>query len=203
MGLDTVRRRQAIEAAASELFRERGYAATSVRDIARALDIQGASLYSHVTSKEDVLWAIVDRAASAFEAAADDALASDGGPRVRLAALVRAHVAIVTADPELVSVFVREWRHLSPDRRDAILARRDAYERRVRDLIAEGVVRGELGERDPVLAAAFLLTALNGIATWYRRAGRLDPEMIADGYVGLAVGALSAVVPTDDEEAAR
>ncbi|MEO8208725.1 MAG: helix-turn-helix domain-containing protein, partial [Chloroflexota bacterium] len=53
-------RRRAIEDVASELFREHGYAATSVRDIARAVDIQGASLYAHVTSKEDVLWAIVD-----------------------------------------------------------------------------------------------------------------------------------------------
>ena len=49
-----VTRRQAIEDVASDLFRERGYAATSIRDIARALSVQGASLYAHVTSKEDV-----------------------------------------------------------------------------------------------------------------------------------------------------
>ena len=66
-------RRQAIEDVASDLFRERGYAGTSIRDIARALSVQGASLYAHVTSKEDVLWAIVDRAAGRFEAAADEA----------------------------------------------------------------------------------------------------------------------------------
>ena len=56
-----VTRRQAIEDVASDLFRERGYAATSIRDIARALSVQGASLYAHVTSKEDVLWAIFNR----------------------------------------------------------------------------------------------------------------------------------------------
>ena len=59
-------RRQAIEDVASDLFRERGYAATTIRDIARALSLQGASLYAHVTSKEDVLWTIVDRAATRF-----------------------------------------------------------------------------------------------------------------------------------------
>ena len=69
-------RRQAIEEVASDLFREHGYAATSIRDIARALSVQGASLYAHVTSKEDVLWAIVDRAAGRFEAAADAAEAA-------------------------------------------------------------------------------------------------------------------------------
>src|SRR3954452_6649930 len=112
-----VTRRQQIDNTASALFRERGYAGTSVRDIARALDIQGASLYAHVASKEDVLWSIVDDAASAFEAAADtavkDAPATDAVDR--LAALVEAHVEVVTADPERSSVFVTEWRHLSPD----------------------------------------------------------------------------------------
>ena len=61
-----VSRRQQIEDAASTLFRERGYAATSVRDIAQALDMQGGSLYAHVASKEDMLWAIVVRAADQF-----------------------------------------------------------------------------------------------------------------------------------------
>ena len=59
--METNRRRE-IEDAASSLFRERGYSGTSVRDIARAVDIQGASQYAHVASKQDVLWAIVERA---------------------------------------------------------------------------------------------------------------------------------------------
>ena len=74
-------RRREIDAVAGELFHAQGYAATSVRDIARALDMQGASLYAHVTSKEDLLWSIVDRAATAFEAGADAALAESVGRR--------------------------------------------------------------------------------------------------------------------------
>src|SRR3990172_9449420 len=93
---ETPRKRE-IEDVASHLFREQGYAATSVRDIARALGIQGASLYAHVASKEDVLWAIVDRAATRFEAAAaaaDGRATSDhpGDHFARLDAPVRAHV---------------------------------------------------------------------------------------------------------------
>ena len=61
-------RRQQIEDTASALFRERGYAATSVRDIAQALNMQGGSLYAHVASKEDMLWSIVVRAAERFDA---------------------------------------------------------------------------------------------------------------------------------------
>jgi TetR/AcrR family transcriptional regulator, cholesterol catabolism regulator len=193
VAIETGGRRREIDSVAGELFHANGYAATSVRDIARALDMQGASLYAHVTSKEDLLWSIVDRAASAFEAAADAALAeSASGDAVdRLAAFVEAHVEVVTSDPERASVFVTEWRHLSPERRDAISTRRDAYEVRLRELIVDGISLGSFGATDPALAATFILTALNGIAAWYRPDGRLSADRVADHYVDLALRSLS------------
>jgi AcrR family transcriptional regulator len=187
-------RRRAIEDVASALFRERGYAGTSVRDIARMLDIQGASLYSHVTSKEDVLWAIVDRAGTEFEEAAQLAVANlsaAAGAAERIAATIRAHVGVIARDPQLASVFVHEWRHLTGDRRQAILDRRDAYERRVRGFIADGMATGELLPTDPAVAATFILTALNGLATWYDPAGRLPPDRLADHYAGFALRVLT------------
>jgi TetR/AcrR family transcriptional regulator, cholesterol catabolism regulator len=199
-------RRRDIEQVASSLFRERGYAATSVRDIARALDLQGASLYAHVASKEDVLWAIVDRVAARFEAAA--AVLDDRSRSVpdRLDAFVRVHIAVLTSDIEDASVFLFEWRSLSGERRSAMLERRDAYERRLRRAIAEGVERGELRggtgrPLDPPLAAAFVLTALNGIATWYRPDGARSADAIADEYAVLVLGALGAHLDPGDRVA--
>jgi AcrR family transcriptional regulator len=191
--IETGARRREIDEVASELFHANGYAATSVRDIARALDIQGASLYAHVASKEDLLWSIVDRAATTFEQAVERALAetSTDDPVERLAAIVEAHVEVVTADPERASVFVTEWRHLSPERRSAIGVRRDAYERRLRDVIADGLMVGAFAAVDPAIGATFILTALNGIATWYRPDGRLSADRIADHYVELALRSLS------------
>ena len=190
-------RRQAIEDVASDLFRERGYAATSIRDIARALSVQGASLYSHVTSKEDVLWAIVDRAASRFEAAADRAeLAAEarrpGDPAEAIAALVRAHVEVLTADVDEAGVFVHEWRALGPERRAAILERRDAYERRFRRRIDEGIAVGAFAMTDPAIASGAILSAVNGVATWYDPQGRLPAARIADHLVDLAMRMLSS-----------
>ncbi len=190
-------RRQAIEDVASDLFRERGYAATSIRDIARALSVQGASLYAHVTSKEDVLWTIVDRAASRFEAAAENAEAAaeagrPGDPAEALAALVRAHVEVLTADVDEAGVFVNEWRALDPEHRAVILARRDAYEARFRRRIAEGMAVGAFGLTDPAVASSALLSALNGVATWYDPAGRLPADRIADHLVDLSLRVLSS-----------
>jgi len=199
--VETSRRRE-IEDAASSLFREHGYSGTSVRDIARALDIQGASLYAHVTSKQDVLWSIVERTATRFEVAADSALAGADpepvpGPGSRLAALVRAHVGVVTDDIERASVFVHEWRSLSTERRAEMGRRRDVYEKRFRSVIADGVTAGTFAPVDPATAAAFVLTALNGIVTWYRPEGRLKPTALAEAYADLALRAVLAIEPEE------
>ena len=193
--VETARRRE-IEDVASSLFRERGYAGTSVRDIARAMDIQGASLYAHVASKQDVLRTIVERMASRFEHAADEAARSiDGGDTAtasaRLAALVRAHVQVVTDDLERATVFVHEWRSLDPDARTRMAKRRDGYERRFRTVIAAGVTDGTFAAVDPSATAAFVLTALNGLVAWFRPDGRLSPTDVADLYARLAVRAVT------------
>jgi TetR/AcrR family transcriptional regulator, cholesterol catabolism regulator len=191
-----VSRRRAIEDVASDLFRTRGYAGTSIRDIAGALQLQGASLYAHVTSKEDVLWAIVDRAATRFELAADAAEAEaesirPGDPVEGLSRLVRAHIGILTADVGAASVFVHEWRALGPERRAAVLRRRDAYEARFRSRIEGGIASGAFGMTDPAIASTVLLTALNGVATWYDPNGRLAPSRIADHLLSLSLRMLS------------
>lgn len=186
-------RRRQIEDVASELFRDHGYPGTGVRDIARALDIQGASLYAHVSSKEAVLWAIVERAAGTFESAADRAMDEHEGrpPSERLRALVIAHVDVVTAGPEAATVFDREWRHLERPRQDEIRARRDAYEARFRRLIEAGVALGEFAPVDPALASTFLLTALNAVGTWYRPEGRRSPAELAHAYADLSLRSLT------------
>jgi AcrR family transcriptional regulator len=185
-------RRRQIENAASELFRERGYPATSVRDIARALDIQGASLYAHVASKEEMLWSIVDRAADRFDAeVAPIAEATALAPPVRLRRMVRAHVRVVTTDQGSAIVFLDEWRYLSPGRRASIAERRDAYEARFRAVIADGIATGDFQAADPTLAAAFALSALNGISAWYRPGGRLTSDQIADAYADMIHAALA------------
>jgi len=187
-----VSRRRAIEDVASDLFRANGYAGTSVRDIARAMSLQGASLYAHVTSKEDVLWAIVDRAATSFEAAADRAEAEaerrrPGDPVEAISMLIRAHLEVLTDDVGEASVFVHEWRALGPERRLAVLERRDAYEARFRRRIADGIALGAFALVDPAIASTVLLTALNGVATWYDPDGRLTADRIADHLVELGL----------------
>ncbi|HVM31118.1 MAG TPA: TetR/AcrR family transcriptional regulator [Candidatus Limnocylindrales bacterium] len=196
MAIETSRRQQ-IEDAASTLFRERGYAATSVRDIAHALNIQGGSLYAHVASKEDVLWSIVSRAADRFNAEVAP-LAADHSTTLattRLRQMVRAHVEVVTSSQRDAAVFLHEWRFLSPDRRTQMAERRDAYEALFRQAIGEGISAGTFSAVDPRVTATAILTALNGIATWYRPDGPLSAQEIADQYADLFLRALTCDAP--------
>jgi TetR/AcrR family transcriptional regulator, cholesterol catabolism regulator len=185
-------RRQQIEDVASALFRERGYAGTSVRDIAQALNLQGGSLYAHVASKEDVLWSIVMRAADQFHALVGPIAASTETPAPRLRGMIRGHVAVVTSSQRDAAVFLHEWRLLSTERRFALAARRDNYEALFRKVIAEGADTGAFRPVDPKLTAAAILSALNGIATWYRSDGPLTAEQIADKHADLFLHALEA-----------
>jgi AcrR family transcriptional regulator len=190
MATDTPRRQQ-IEDAASTLFRERGYAATSVRDIAHALDMQGGSLYAHVASKEDMLWAIVVRAADRFNAEVGPLAANQAPASVKLRDMIRGHVAVVTSAQKDAAVFLHEWRFLSEERRLKIAARRDDYERLFRRVIADGIEQGDFIKVDPRLTATAILSALNGIATWYRSDGELSAEDVADKHASLFLHGLT------------
>ncbi len=190
MAIDT--RKRQIEDAASGLFSAKGYAATSVRDIARALDLQGGSLYAHIASKEDVLWNIVRRAAGRFHAAVRQ-IANEPTPVAeRLRGMVRAHVRVVTDDIEHATVFLHEWRFLGPERRTAIARQRDAYEAYWRAVIAEGMANGEFRPGDAKMAGLGILSGLNGIAQWYRADGPLAPDAIAASFADLFLRGLAA-----------
>ncbi|MBA2254386.1 MAG: TetR/AcrR family transcriptional regulator [Chloroflexi bacterium] len=185
-------RRQQIEDAASVLFRERGYSATSVRDIAQVLNLQGGSLYAHVASKEDVLWSIVLRAADRFDSIVRPIAEAPYLPAPeRLRRMVRAHARVVTDDLGNATVFLHEWRFLGDARRAEVALRRDDYEALFRTVIADGSATGELDGADPKLAATLILSALNGIAGWYRPDGPLTAEAIAHQYADLFTRALS------------
>jgi AcrR family transcriptional regulator len=190
-------RRRQIEGVASGLFRERGYAGTGMREIARGLQMQGASLYSHVGSKEDVLFAIVERAADRFQAALSPYLRQGWAPEDRLRGMIRAHVRVLTDDLEDAAVFLHEWRFLGPDRRARILQRRDNHEQAFRNVIADGTAVGDFRLVDERIAARSLLSALNGIAGWWRPDGPLSADQIADSYADLHLAGLIAMPATD------
>ena len=185
-------RLQQIESVAGRLFSRRGYAGTSIRDIARKLKMQGGSLYAHISSKEEVLWRLVERAGREFHQAVGALAVGTGPAPERLRAMARAHVEVVTSDPDHASVFLHEWKYLEGEWQTEVRRLRDEYEDYFSTVIAEGTAAGDFAVEDPRLVTRCLLSALNGIATWYSPDGSLSPEGIADAYWEVFINGLSA-----------
>ena len=188
LALGHMGRYEEILAAAGRLFSERGYHATSVREIARQLDLQGGSLYAHIDSKEEVLFQIVERAAHRFSEVVQSL--PEGDARVRICAFVRGHLRVIVEELPYATVFFHEWKFLSEPYKDRVRRLRDAYETALKGLIEEGVREGVFRVEDSDLAAKFVLGALNWVYQWYRPGGRLGPEELAQGFCPLVLGAL-------------
>jgi AcrR family transcriptional regulator len=182
-------RRAELEREARRLFAERGYHATSMEDLARAVGLRRGSLYAHIASKSELLVATVERGAEAFAGALDAALAAVPQGHVdRLRSALRAHVGVIAAEPDAAACFLWEWRHLAGAERARAIALRDAYQQRVRGLFADGVQGGAFRPDLDVGAAMLAFLSLgNWTATWYRADGPRTPDEIADGFCELLV----------------
>lgn len=173
-------RRDQIRLAAEELFRTRGYLATSMRHIADKMQLSGGgSLYAHIQGKEDLLWDIAIDAIDAFFAAQDAVLALDLAPVEKLRQAMIAHVEVIMNQLGAAAVYFDEWRHLGDERRQEFAARRDTYEQRFQSLIHAGIESGDFSIPDERFATLYVLGALNAIRRWYRPEGRLAPDEVA------------------------
>src|SRR3954453_15535119 len=184
-------RREELTRIAARLFADKGYQGTSLADLAEGLGVQKPSLYHHIASKEDLLWEVAREGARAFHRALDAVPEGPAAERIRLA--LRAHLAVVAAQLDIATGFVREWRYLSGDRREKFVAERRRYEERIRDLFREGVEGSELRtDLDVATAALLFLSAANWAYTWLRPGAGTDEladrlyAVLLDGMRGYA-----------------
>jgi AcrR family transcriptional regulator len=164
---------------AERLFAERGYHATSVRDIAESLSIKGGSLYAHIDSKDDLLWEIVSGAAERFFGAMQPIVGSNLVTVEKLRRVISAHVGVVTGNLNAAAIYSNEWRYLSDTRRHQFAERRNAYERIVRGLVHDCIREGTFADVDEKFATLLILSSINWIYQWYRPDGSMTPEEIA------------------------
>lgn len=172
-------RRSEVLEAAERLFSVRGYEATSVRDIADALTIKAGSLYSHIATKEDLLWEIVSRAGDRFFEAVQPIAESNLVTVEKLKRAIAAHVGVVTRSASAAGIYMTEWRHLGEPRRTEFTKRRDDYEKLFRRMVHDAIREGAFSDVDEKFATLHILSSLNWIYQWYRPDGAMTPEEIA------------------------
>jgi AcrR family transcriptional regulator len=166
---------------AAALFRARGYEGTTTREISDALGIKKASLYHHVSSKEDLLYDICLAALNDVEAGARAAVAEAEGAGAKLRSMIRGHTISMLANVDFSHTMLTDMRSLSGERLKHVLQLRDRYERWTERLIQDaqqsGEVRRDITSRHLTL---LLFNLLNWTMFWYRPDGSLSPAQVAD-----------------------
>lgn len=176
-------RYQEIILESAHLFRQKGYLATSIRDISDALSITSAALYYHFKSKEEILLEIMRLSLQQLREAVHEAIAHEGDAWQKIGLALRAHLRISLEYQDFAIVLLMDLRHLAPEYRPQIIAERDAYEDMWEEMLAE-CQQKELIRPDVNLPLLRLLTfgALNLVVTWYKPSGPYTPENIADAF---------------------
>ncbi len=184
-------REDEILAAAGSLFREKGYHATSVRDIAESVGLLKGSLYHYIRSKEELLARLFDGALAGTVRELDAIASRDTTAAVRLHAMVAAYVRSVTANLDAVGLYLREWRSLPAPELAHLRARRRAMRALFEEVIADGARRREFAAGDEKISALAILGMCNWLFEWYRPRGRLRPEALAEELAARAVRSVS------------
>jgi AcrR family transcriptional regulator len=179
-----------LHAAATRLFRQRGYHATSMQDLGEALGMNRGSLYHYINGKDELLWAILNRALDVLEVRVLPILDSDEPAVDRLTGAIREHLRVAADHVDELSLIQIELRALDRDRQREIIDRRNAYENRWRAAIEDGIADGSLQPFDVRLAGIGILSACNWFTQWYRPDGRLSVDEIADAFSELFLGGL-------------
>ena len=180
---------ESVLAVAVEVFNERGYDGTSMRELSERLGIAKSAIYHHVTGKEELLRLALDRALTGLSAVADRARVLPAPAIERLEYLVRGSVEVLEAESPYVTLLLRVRGNTTVER--AALDRRRAFDRFVADLVGAAQRDGDIDpDRDALITARLLFGLVNSIVEWYRPTRRAGARPLADAVCAMAFDGL-------------
>lgn len=183
--------KETIKSVAIDLFFKKGYFATSISAIAKGCGIQKASIYYHFAGKEELLFDIMQSTMIDLLESLKSSLAACGNHEDRMRAAVRSHVTFHLTRQKETFIASSELRGLSAEHFGSIVARRDAYEKIVQDLIRIGMEKGIFAPADVKILSYAILTLCTAGATWFRPDGRLSVEAISAIYENFVLNGLT------------
>ncbi len=174
--------------AAGRLFHEKGYSATTIRDIAGAVDMQSGSPFYHFKSKHDMLRAVVLEGMNTINTAVARAAATGKSPRATFEAMLRAHLdqLLGSAGRDFAATLLHESRHLDREAQAEVVALKDRYETMWQQALKDLKQVGLIADDSPV-ARLFLMGALNWTVQWYRPDGARSVAQIARQFARLLI----------------
>ena len=183
-------RKEVIVSKAAALFREKGFKAASMRDLAESVGVEAASLYNHIKSKTELLHEICFGVANRFMHKMDEVEAQSISSIQKVEALIRFHIDEMVNHYEEVYVSDREWKHLSDPFLSNFQNQRRMYRKRFAAIIEDGIRNKEIKKIDAPTAVLILLHAIGGIESWHRSTQKINASNLTENMVTMLVGGL-------------
>jgi TetR/AcrR family transcriptional regulator, cholesterol catabolism regulator len=171
-------RKSEIISISSQLFKEKGYSAVTMRDIAHAMDIKAASLYNHIKSKQEILVLIIIEIAEEFTSVIDEILASENSTIQKIERVIQLHINITLRNSDALACLNNDWMHLTDDDLIYFIKMRNDYEESFRQIIKTGIANGEIKNLNIEVIIFSTLSTLRTLYIWYGKKKTIKPEVL-------------------------
>ena len=168
---------------AASLFRNRGFNAASMRELAVSVGVEASSLYNHIGSKSELLQAICFKIANEFTIHLNDTEKQPGSAITKLEFIIRFHIKMMLNEFDEVYIANHEWKHLKEPLLSNFLNQRRSYEKRLVAIIEEGITKKELKKINPYVALLTLLSAVRGLEFWQRHKKNISTKVLEHDMV--------------------
>ena len=182
---ETSSRRDIIFREAAGLFREKGYSGSSLRALADRAGVKGASIYHHFSSKQEILFTIMEYTMNNLIQNVQQVIAGESDPLEQLRKAVAFHIEYHTIDLDETYVADAELRSLEEENYKIIVKMRDDYEGVFRQILQAGQKTGLIHVDDVTIATRALMQMCTGTSYWFNPEGRLSVAQVADRYIDL------------------
>ena len=152
---------------AAKLFKEKGYSAITMRDIAQVLDIKAASLYNHIKSKQEILVLIIIEIAEEFTNKMKEIVNSEITSIQKLEKVIQLHINITIRNPEALACLNNDWMHLTDKELSYFIKMREEYEENFRNIIKSGIESKEIKNLNSEIIIFSMLSTLRTLYLWY------------------------------------
>lgn len=186
---NTTKKEVIIEKAA-RLFREKGFGAASMRDLAETVGVEAASLYNHIQSKAEILQAICFKVANEFISRLEAVESSNAPTLEKMETIIRFHIRMMIDQFDYVYISDHEWRHLPEPYLSNFLNQRRSYRKRLSDIISQGIQLGEMRQEEPYVSVLVILSAISGIESWHRSRKTISSEILELNMVNFLIEGL-------------
>lgn len=168
---------------AAVMFREKGFSATSMRDLAESVGIEAASLYNHIQSKSQILEEIVFRAADDCNQHLEKLTTENAACSVKIESIIRFHVQMMLNRFEDYHVMTHEWIHLTEPHLSNFINQRRTYVQKLEAIVDECIQKKEFKPIIPYVAVLTILSAVRGLEFWHRSQKKITPAELEENMV--------------------